>query len=123
MSLENVQAFYERIADDREFLAELQASQTEEEGKKILAEAGYDFTTEELEEYTSQMLESTDSENNMFEELNEEQMAGVVAGLAKFIPIEPVVAQPKYGCIQYPCPDKDEYRIWRYRASQRFARH
>jgi len=102
MSLENVQAFYERIADDREFLAELQASQTEEEGKKILAEAGYDFTTEELEEYTSQMLESTDAENNMFEELNEEQMTAVVGGFKKVISTEslqPALQQP-YGAVE-----------------------
>jgi len=100
MSLQNVQAFYERIAEDREFLAQLQATQTQEEGKKILAEAGYDFTSEELEEYTSQMLESTDPENNMFEELNEEQMAAVVGGLSKisFIPEDWFfIAQPMYG--------------------------
>ncbi|WP_094675665.1 Nif11-like leader peptide family natural product precursor [Hydrocoleum sp. CS-953] len=82
MSLENVQAFYERIADDQEFLAQLQATQTQEEGKKILEEAGYEFSTEELEEYTSQMLESTDGENNVFEEMNEEQLAAVVGGLS-----------------------------------------
>ena len=102
MSLENVQAFYERIADDREFLAELEASQTQEEGKKILAEAGYDFTTEELEEYTSQMLESTDTENNMFEELNEEQMTAVVGGFKKVISTEslqPALQQP-YGAVE-----------------------
>ena len=98
MSLENVQAFYERIADDQEFLAQLQATQTQEEGKKILAEAGYEFSTEELEEYTSQMLESTDGENNVFEEMNEEQLAAVVGGLAR-IPIQP---QPMYGIIWWP---------------------
>ncbi|NEO55518.1 MAG: Nif11-like leader peptide family natural product precursor [Okeania sp. SIO3B5] len=80
MSLENVQAFYERIADDKEFLAELQATETQEEGKKILAEAGYDFTSEELEEYTSQVLESGNTEDSVLEDLNEEQMTAVFGG-------------------------------------------
>ncbi|MGD1699142.1 Nif11-like leader peptide family natural product precursor [Dapis sp. BLCC M229] len=98
MSLENVQAFYERIADDKEFLAELQATQTQEEGRKIMQEAGYDFTTEELEEYTSQMLESTDGESSVLEDLNEEEMAAVVGGL-KIGPI------PAYGIPWWPPRD------------------
>ena len=95
MSLENVQAFYERIAHDKEFLAELQATQTQEEGRKILVEAGYDFTTEELEEYTSQALESTDAEYNVLEDLNEEQLATVFGGLGRQM-------QPMYGVIWWP---------------------
>ncbi|NEO55517.1 MAG: Nif11-like leader peptide family natural product precursor [Okeania sp. SIO3B5] len=97
MSLENVQAFYERIADDKEFLAELQATETQEEGKKILEEAGYDFTSEELEEYTSQVLESSDVEDSVLEDLNEEQMAAVFGGLSKFGPV-----QALYGVIWWP---------------------
>ncbi|MGK7923575.1 MAG: Nif11-like leader peptide family natural product precursor [Trichodesmium sp.] len=81
MSLENVQAFYERIADDQEFLAQLQAIETKQERKNILEEAGYDFTTEELEEYTSQMLESSDAEDSVLEDLNDKQMAAVFGGL------------------------------------------
>ena len=95
MSLENVQAFYERIAHDKEFLAELQATQTQEEGRKILVEAGYDFTTEELEEYTSQALESTDAEDNVLEDLNEEQLATVFGGFGPQL-------QPMYGVIWWP---------------------
>ena len=94
MSLENVQAFYERIADDKEFLAELQATQTQEQGKKILEEAGYDFTTEELEEYTSQVLESSDAEDSVLQDLNEEQMAAVFGGLSTFPPIQPMYGIP-----------------------------
>ena len=103
MSLENVQAFYKRIADAQEFLAQLQATKTQEQGKKILAEAGYEFSTEELEEYTSQMLESTDGENNVLEEMNEEQLAAVVGGLSR-IPIQPISIepQPMYGIIWWP---------------------
>ncbi len=95
MSLENVQAFYERIADDKEFLAELQATETQEEGKKILEDAGYEFTSEELEEYTSQLLESTDGEDSVLEDLNEEQMAVVFGGLNSGI-------QPIYGIPSWP---------------------
>ncbi|NEQ77474.1 MAG: Nif11-like leader peptide family natural product precursor [Okeania sp. SIO2C9] len=95
MSLENVQAFYERIADDKEFLAELQATETQEEGKKILEEAGYDFTSEELEEYTSQVLESGNTEDSVLEDLNEEQMTAVFGGLQ-------IVPMPLYGIPWWP---------------------
>ena len=97
MSLENVRAFYERIADDKEFLDQLQATETQEEGKKILEEAGYDFTTEELEEYTSQVLESSDAEDSVLEDLNEKEMAAVFGGLSTIGPI-----QALYGVIWWP---------------------
>ncbi|MGD1805137.1 Nif11-like leader peptide family natural product precursor [Dapis sp. BLCC M126] len=90
MSLENVRAFYERINDDKEFLAQLQAIEAQEEGKKILKESGYDFTARELEEYTSQMLESSSGEDSVLEDLDEEQIETVFGGLTRFI-------QPIYG--------------------------
>ncbi len=96
MSLENVRAFYERIADDQEFLTQLQATETQEEGKKILEDAGYDFTAEELEEYTSQMLESSDAEDSVLEDLNEKQMEAVFGGALGG------VIQPMYGIIWWP---------------------
>ena len=105
MSLENVQAFYERIAHDQEFLAELQATQTQEEGRKILVEAGYDFTTEELEEYTSQALESTDAEDNVLEDLNEEQLATVFGGFGPQL-------QPMYGVTWWPIKPWRPIKPW-----------
>ncbi len=111
MSLENVQAFYKRIADAQEFLAQLQATKTQEQGKKILAEAGYEFSTEELEEYTSQMLESTDGENNVLEEMNEEQLAAVVGGLSRISfnlsdldlgDLGGLIGQAAYGVVSWP---------------------
>ena len=108
MSLENVQAFYERIAHDQEFLAELQATQTQEEGRKILVEAGYDFTTEELEEYTSQALESTDAEDNVLEDLNEEQLATVFGGFGLFAGI----IQPMYGVTWWPIKPWRPIKPW-----------
>ncbi|MGK7923574.1 MAG: Nif11-like leader peptide family natural product precursor [Trichodesmium sp.] len=96
MSLENVRAFYERIADDQEFLDQLQATETQEEGKKILEDAGYEFTTEELEEYTSQVLESSDAEDSILEDLNEKEMAAVFGGLSK------TIIQPLYGIVWWP---------------------
>ena len=107
MSLENVQAFYERIAHDKEFLAELQATQTQEEGRKILVEAGYDFTTEELEEYTSQALESTDAEDNVLEDLNEEQLATVFGGFRPAL--QP---QPMYGVAWWPIKPWRPIKPW-----------
>ncbi|MDE5079889.1 MAG: hypothetical protein O4859_00330, partial [Trichodesmium sp. St18_bin1] len=61
-------------------------------------EAGYDFTTDELEEYTSQALESTDAEDNVLEDLNEEQLATVFGGFGRFGGF----MQPMYGVIWWP---------------------
>ena len=80
MSLENVKAFYENLANDEAFRTQLQNVTSKEECSQIVKAAGYDFTLEEYEEYTAQLLESTDDESEL-KDLNEKELAAVFGGL------------------------------------------
>jgi predicted ribosomally synthesized peptide with nif11-like leader len=44
MSLENVKAFYERLATDEAFSVQIQALKSKNECRQIVKSAGYDFT-------------------------------------------------------------------------------
>ncbi|MEN9518374.1 MAG: hypothetical protein RLZZ381_962 [Cyanobacteriota bacterium] len=80
MSIANVKAFYQRVADDSAFSERLKNSKSKNECSQIAKEAGYDFTREEYEEFTAQLLElkTTDSE---FRELDREELAVVFGGM------------------------------------------
>lgn len=58
MSRKNVRAFYERLANDERFRTQIQAVKSKEECSQIVKGAGYDFTFEEFEEFTTQVLDS-----------------------------------------------------------------
>ncbi|MEH1938143.1 MAG: Nif11-like leader peptide family natural product precursor [Nostoc sp.] len=79
MSIENVQAFYVRVANDETFRAQLQDIPSKDEASRIVNDAGYDFTQEEFEEYTTQLLESTTSEGEL-RDLNEKELETVFGG-------------------------------------------
>ena len=82
MSLENVRAFYERLASDEPFRNQIQSVESKEAGREILQNAGFDFTKEEFEEYTAQLL---DSENEL-QDIDGAELASVVGGLVGFYP-------------------------------------
>ncbi|MBD2198634.1 MULTISPECIES: Nif11-like leader peptide family natural product precursor [Calothrix] len=82
MSLENVRAFYERLASDDAFRVLLQSFDTQDAGREILQNAGFNFTKEEFEEYTAQLL---DSENEL-QDIDAAELASVVGGLVGFYP-------------------------------------
>ncbi|MEN9566807.1 MAG: hypothetical protein RLZZ69_2003, partial [Cyanobacteriota bacterium] len=58
MSLENVKAFYQRLADDETFRHQIQNVNSKEECSQIVRAAGYEFTQQEYENYTIQLLET-----------------------------------------------------------------
>jgi predicted ribosomally synthesized peptide with nif11-like leader len=80
MSIENVKAFYQRVANDSAFSERLKNSKSKNECSQIAKEAGYDFTREEYEEFTAQLLElkTIDSE---FRELDREELAVIFGGM------------------------------------------
>ncbi|MBD2357976.1 Nif11-like leader peptide family natural product precursor [Tolypothrix sp. FACHB-123] len=82
MSLENVRAFYERLASDEAFRTQIQGIESKDVGRKILQNAGFNFTKEEFEEYTAQLL---DSENEL-QDIDAAELASVVGGLVGFYP-------------------------------------
>ncbi len=79
MSLENVRAFYERMASDDVFRNQIQNLESKEVGREILEASGYNFTQEEFEEYTEQLLESANSDEGL-RDLNEKELEAVFGG-------------------------------------------
>ncbi|AVZ29577.1 Nif11-like leader peptide family natural product precursor [Nodularia spumigena] len=80
MSFENVRAFYERLANDEAFRAEIQAVESQEAGQEILTNSGYDFTPEEFEKYTANLLETNVSEDGL-RDLDEKELDAVFGGV------------------------------------------
>nr|AVH79600.1 Nif11-type precursor [Nostoc sp. PCC 9229] len=96
MSLEHVKAFYEKLANDEAFRNQIQGVNSKEECSQIVKAAGYDFTLEEYEEYTAQLLESANGEAE-FKDLSEKELAAVFGGLTG----KPKI-QPLYGAVWPP---------------------
>jgi predicted ribosomally synthesized peptide with nif11-like leader len=99
MSLANVQAFYQRLATDEPFRLQIQGVETKEECSQIVQGAGYDFTQEEFEEFTAQLLESTADEEGI-KDLNERELEAVFGGASSVLG-KPII-QPLYGVIRWP---------------------
>ena len=99
MILENVIRFYKSLIKDKNFRIQLKNASNTEEYRKIMQEAGYDFTQEELETSTAQILEK-----NGLSELSEEDLELVFGGWdIPIIPRENPGPRPLYGVV--PPPD------------------
>ncbi|MGM3308755.1 Nif11-like leader peptide family natural product precursor [Anabaena sp. WFMT] len=96
MSLEHVKAFYENLAADEAFRTQIEGVENKEECSQIVKAAGYDFTQEEYEEYTYQLLESANSEGEI-QDLGEKELAAVFGGI-----IGRPKIQPLYGVVWPP---------------------
>jgi predicted ribosomally synthesized peptide with nif11-like leader len=79
MSIENVKAFYARLANDEAFRTQIQDVSNKDECSQIVKAAGYDFTSQELEEYTAYLLELGTNESE-FRDLNEKELEAVFGG-------------------------------------------
>ncbi|MFB2978211.1 Nif11-like leader peptide family natural product precursor [Microseira sp. BLCC-F43] len=89
MSLANVEAFYKRLSTDEAFRSRIQQVNSKDECSQIVKAAGYDFTPEEFEEYTAQLLES-DGADGELRELDEKELEVVFGGKSfLFIPKYP----------------------------------
>lgn len=93
MSLEHVKAFYKRLASDKIFSDQIQNVKSKEECSQIVKTAGYNFTLDEYEEYTAQLLESSAEEGEL-QDLSEKELATVFGGLTGGLRF-----QPMYGVI------------------------
>lgn len=102
MSLENVKAFYERLVSDETFRDRLQSAPSEEDYSQVVFDAGYNFTPEEFEEYTSQLLESESADE--LKDLSKEELEAVFGGI-----IGDFIVQPLYGVTRPIWPIKP---IW-----------
>jgi predicted ribosomally synthesized peptide with nif11-like leader len=79
MSLENVKAFYERLATDEVFSSQIQGVKNKDECSQIVKGTGYDFTQREFEEYTVQLLESGATDGEL-QDLDEKELEAVFGG-------------------------------------------
>ncbi|MFN6559373.1 MAG: Nif11-like leader peptide family natural product precursor [Nostoc sp. ChiSLP01] len=100
MSSENVRAFYEKLVNDEAFRAQMQQVKSKDECSRLVKAAGYDFTQEEFEEYTAQLLESN-PDNGELRDLNEQELEAVFGGISSFTGRKPIF-QPLYGVIYPP---------------------
>jgi predicted ribosomally synthesized peptide with nif11-like leader len=97
MSLANVKAFYQRLANDEAFRGQIQNVNSKEECSAIVQAGGYDFTPQEYEEYTAQLLDS-DGTAEELQDLNERELEAVFGGVRRIIlPGGGPIYQPMYG--------------------------
>jgi predicted ribosomally synthesized peptide with nif11-like leader len=103
MSLENVKAFYERLATDEVFRSQIQGVKTKDECSQIVQNAGYDFTQQELEKYTVQLLDSGASDGELMD-LNEKELEAVFGGATPLIIDKSHIIPPfpMYGIVNRP---------------------
>jgi predicted ribosomally synthesized peptide with nif11-like leader len=90
MSLQNVQAFYQRLAEDEAFRNQIQNVNSKEECSQIVKAAGYEFSQEEYEEYTIQLLESDPADSDL-KDLSEQELEAVFGGATSFIRTRPPI--------------------------------
>ncbi|MGL5805379.1 MAG: Nif11-like leader peptide family natural product precursor [Xenococcaceae cyanobacterium] len=80
MSIENVKAFYAKMANDEAFRARIQSAKSKDECSKMVKAAGFEFTLEEFEEYTSGLLELNEIDRNSEEEINQKKLEVITGG-------------------------------------------
>ncbi|ACK68893.1 protein of unknown function nitrogen fixation [Gloeothece citriformis PCC 7424] len=85
MSLQNVEAFYQRMTTDPEFSNQVQQAKTSEERIKVIRNEGYYFTQEEFDEYTDKFLMSKFEEGELVD-LSERELDAVLGGLKGSFP-------------------------------------
>jgi predicted ribosomally synthesized peptide with nif11-like leader len=115
MFLQNVISFYKRLVKDKDFRSQLESTANPSECRKIMQEAGYDFTQEEFETATVQILEKNglrDLDDGLTD-LSEEDLELAFGGISQFWgwrykwPKDPII-QPLYGVVYQPPEDETE---------------
>ncbi|QLE55851.1 Nif11-like leader peptide family natural product precursor [Nostoc sp. TCL26-01] len=98
MSLENVKAFYGRLANDEDFRNQIQNVSDKSECSQIVKAAGYDFTSQELEEYTAYLLELGNNDGEL-RDLNEKELEAVFGGATAVLQLLPYLPILLYGVV------------------------
>ena len=109
MALEQVHAFYQKIASDESFRSRIQSVNSKEECSEIVKGAGYDFTPQEFEEYTARLLES-DRPDEEIKDLSEEDLAAVAGGFIGGVGSRPSYGLPPNRKPKWPIPGDGIFR-------------
>jgi predicted ribosomally synthesized peptide with nif11-like leader len=96
MALEQVHAFYQKVASDESFRSRIQSVNSKEECSEIVKAAGFDFTLQEFEDYTARLLES-DRPDEEIKDLSEEDLAAVAGGFIGGILVHAIYGLPVIG--------------------------
>jgi predicted ribosomally synthesized peptide with nif11-like leader len=78
MSIKNVELFYKRLSTDKVFSSHIQEA-NKEEFSRVVKAAGYDFTQQEFEDYTADLLDG-DLSKNVLGEIGERELEAVQGG-------------------------------------------
>jgi predicted ribosomally synthesized peptide with nif11-like leader len=101
MSILNVQAFYIRLENDLTFRSQIEQVKSKDECRKITKAAGYDFTPQEFEEYTAQLLE--DHHNNQeLQDVSALELEAVVGGISAYLS-DPSDPNDPFNPARYQC--------------------
>jgi predicted ribosomally synthesized peptide with nif11-like leader len=80
MSIQHVKKFYEQLSQDEAFRDKIQNVNSKEDCSRIVKATGYDFTQQEFEDYTAQLLDKNTSGNEDLVEIGERELAAVHGG-------------------------------------------
>lgn len=109
MALEQVHAFYQKVASDESFRSRIQSVNSKEECSEIVKGAGFDFTSREFEEYTARLLES-DRPDEEIKDLSEEDLAAVAGGFIGGVGSRPIYGLPPNRKPKWPIPGDGIFR-------------
>lgn len=100
MSIENVKAFYEKLAIDEAFRVQINSSQSKQECIQIIQSAGFNFTQEEFEDFTGNLLDEI-TDNQALGELKEKELELAIGGTtSSILGFKYLSIQPKYGSVR-----------------------
>lgn len=101
MSRENVKAFYRSLATDEAFRTQIKATESKDECSQIVQNAGYDFTLEEFEAVTAELLKSNVADDSL-RDLSEKELEAVIGGAVSSLLIEKIQPVQEYGVVLPP---------------------
>ena len=114
MSRENVEAFYKRLATDDAFKQLFQAVKSKEECSQIVKQHGYEFTQQEWEDYTANLLESLNDDGLV--DLDEKELEAVMGGISLIK--DEYWGEPKRPMF-FPAYGLPIHGVWPYREPKR----
>jgi predicted ribosomally synthesized peptide with nif11-like leader len=81
MSLDNVKLFYERLYTDTAFNATIQSIESKEACSSFVKAEGFEFTQQEFEDYTAELLE----ENSELRSVDERELELIAGGISRVL--------------------------------------
>jgi predicted ribosomally synthesized peptide with nif11-like leader len=86
MSIQHVEAFYEQLSQDETFRDQIKNAKSKVDCSHKVQAAGYDFTQQEFEDYTAQLLENGVLNNGNLEKIGERELEAVYGGIYYYNP-------------------------------------